>query len=69
MTVVIAYKKHWETLQEQLNLEYDHVFVNPQGADVDYSADRVIIAGNHPKIEGKYRGIVPVETVTVDEDE
>lgn len=69
MTVVIAYKKHWEALQEQLDLEYDHVFVSPQGADVAYSADRVIIVGNHPKIESKYKGIVPVEKITLDEGE
>jgi len=67
MTLIIAYKKHWEALQEQLDLEYDHVFVSPTGAEVDYSADRVIIAGNHPKIANKYRGVCEVETIDIEE--
>lgn len=69
MTLIIAYKKHWDTLKEQLDLEYDHLFVTPTGAGVNYSASRVIIAGDHPKIASKYRGIVPVETVSIEEDE
>lgn len=69
MTIIIAYKKHWQQLQDQLDLDFDHVFVSPVGAEVDYSADRVIIAGDHPTIADKYRGICNVETITIDEDE
>lgn len=30
---------------------------------VDYNATKVVIIGNHPKVEKAYRGIVPVEVV------
>lgn len=61
MTVIYCAKDKREEVKEQLDLEFNHVFASPNDQAVDHSATNVIIVGNHPHIEDRYKGLAKVE--------
>lgn len=61
MTIIYCAQDKRAAVKEALDLEYNHVFASPSDQAVDHSATRVIIVGNHPSIEERYKGIARVE--------
>ena len=64
MATVIYCKQDEELrkqVREDLDVEYNHVFVSPTASGIDHSASRVIIVGPHEHIAERYKGIVNAE--------
>lgn len=65
-TLVYCAKDKRKQAQQELKLDYDHIFVSPTYGRVDYSAERVVVVGKHQHIADKYKGIIDddnIETV------
>lgn len=70
MVLVYCAKDKQKQAEEALNLSgKPHEFASPTSTGVNYYATQVFVVGSHPSIEKRYRGIVPIESVDIDEPE
>lgn len=64
MTIIYAIKADQKKAEKAAKSEHVFRIDTPHGfKKVDYNASKVIIIGNHPKVEKAYRGIMPVHVI------
>jgi hypothetical protein len=65
MVLVFINKTNLENIQGKLDYP-EYSYKSPKDLDVDHSASKVVLVGNYPNVAKKYKGICPIEQVTVD---
>jgi len=66
MILVFINKTNLEKIEGELDYP-QYSFKSPKDVAVDHSASKVVLVGNYPNLAKKYKGICPIEQVTVDE--
>lgn len=68
MTIIYCAKDKESQAVASLDLPDPYDFRSPTSTGVVHHASRVVIVGNHPSIEKRYKGIAKVETLTLDDE-
>lgn len=68
MTLVYVSQSNISKVKGSLSSEKPYTFVSPTVTDVNFQATKVIVCGNYPSIEKRYKGICAVEKIEIEED-
>lgn len=69
MIIIYCAQDKQKKVVDRYDLGDNYLFLSPNENAVNHTASKVIVVGPHPEIEQRYRGIVPVETITFDQEE